>query len=174
MPPAMKIVLGLMTGLMAGFLMGWIAHPPPAELPIETHWQMVLSNIAYFNQRTNYGAGGASDPYDRQLDTSLAALVTAGELEHLDLVLPSVPYSPEATKLWMRFCHDNTNIIEARGEYPPSSKFKRSGTPLLHLNIWYRKPAERAIQNLIDDLEQMSKKPSPQAFGVPSQFSEMM
>jgi hypothetical protein len=104
------------------------------------------------------GGHSSRQPSDRLFESSLAALVNAGALDHVDLVLPTVPNRAEANRYSMRFCATNQAVIYATGDYPLSRKFRTAGNPPLHLNIWYKHEEKGSVQALIDGLEQMSRK----------------
>jgi hypothetical protein len=85
---------------------------------------------------------------------SLAALVSAGELQYVDLVFPKVPNSGAANRLWMPWGQRNPDVLYVTGN-PDVGDLMPSGTPPLHLQVWYRNPAEAALKQLVRDLEQL-------------------
>src|SRR5437868_10899113 len=134
---ALKITIGVLLAVSLGFGAGFVAHPcRPQEITIEQHWAIVRSHIAYLNNPVSYHPereriSSLTSPVDRLLKSSLAALVDAGALDHVDLVLPTVPNRAEANRYWMRFCSTNQAFVYATDDYPPSKKFRTAGNPPL-------------------------------------------
>ena len=90
-------------------------------------------------------------------EPDLAALVGAGELTHVDLVFPSIPYSREAAQHSLRFCQTHKEIVYITGN-PSYPTFTPSGTQPLHLNIWFRDSDASVVQTLIRELEETHAK----------------
>ena len=149
----------LVVGLVVGFL---VRHYLPFPASTASHWQAVHEYNAYIR-----------DPANRELDPTtglyfneppidplphLAALVAAGELYHLDIALPTVPRSKEATAYWLAFCEEHRDeIIYATGA-ATYGIFKPKGGHPLHLNIWYKDSGGYGVyivQQLLKDLEEM-------------------
>ncbi len=155
----------VMSGIIVGFLLGAsLAQRVPlgAEASVEWHWKRVNDYRAFMgdpqnlHSTPNAGINALTPPYD--LVPSLMALEAAGEVGHVDLVLPNVPYSGEVTRHWFRFCDAHReDILEATGN-KSYTNFKPSGNPPLRLNIWYRKSAKIDIQKLIVELEELALK----------------
>ena len=155
----------VMAGIIVGFLFGISMAkrvPLGAEASVEWHWKRVNEYRAFMRNPQNLhstphaGINALTPPYD--VVPSLMALESAGEVGHVDLILPNVPYSGEATLHWFRFCDAHQeDILEATGNRS-SSSFKPSGIPPLRLNIWYRKSAKIDIQKLIVELEELALK----------------
>jgi len=103
---------------------------------------------------TPYGGLVAADvPYTPE--PHLAALVAAGEINHVDLVFPSVPYSRNATRLWKSFVEDHRDtIIHATGN-PEYVDYRPSGSQPLHLHLWFKDAGKRNVQELIERLEHL-------------------
>jgi hypothetical protein len=89
-------------------------------------------------------------PFD--IDPSLAMLVSLGELEHVDLVLPTVPESAEVNTLVMQYVEDHDDILFMYGN-PEYRDFPTSGQGPLHLNLWFRKTGSSDMKELITRLE---------------------
>lgn len=83
---------------------------------------------------------------------ALAALVAAGEIEHVDLVLPNVPSNRKANLYWMRYVNENDDLLYVTGN-PSYVDFEPSGIQPLHLNLWFRDSAKSEVQQLIQNLE---------------------
>src|SRR5260221_10291584 len=100
----MKITISVALGFVLGFLTDFVLFARPAT---KHHWKVVQSYNAFVTNPANYkpdaptGLSVTTPPRDPM--PSLAALVAAGELSHVDLVLPSVPKSGEAGRHWKTF-----------------------------------------------------------------------
>jgi hypothetical protein len=150
----MKIAIGLVFGFVIGFVVRGVYFGPPTTAD---HWRVVERYNAYLRDPANYkpdpatGLSVASSPIDQA--PSLAALVAAGELSHVDLVLPTVPDSREAGQHWMKFCGAHQEIVYATG-HTTYSAFTPAGKPPLHLNLWFRDSDQGVVQQLIRELEE--------------------
>ena len=146
------------------------AQPSTAD-----HWKVVNDFIAY-----------RRDPPARDLDASLglfairvppeyepslAALVSAGELRHVDLVLPLVPTTREVNQYWMEFCGERDDIIWASGN-PEYVDYNPSGEQPLHLQLWFKTSAVGDVRQLIRELEELAAKADnsaqPAVSGIPA------
>lgn len=157
-----KIVIAGLACFAAGFaahaVLSNSGHEPRT---IADHWRVVNSYRAHILNPANYtydprvGLSSTTPPPDPE--PSLFALVNAGELNHLDLVFPTVQVSEQANRLWMKFAESRDDIAYATG-YPSSdpadSYYKTSGTKPLHLNLWFKPSAREAVQKLIKELEE--------------------
>ncbi len=154
--------------MLAAFLIGYVAHMGVArimtfvnrhQIDVTYHWKRVDAYNAYLRNPGNYtvtnGLSGATIPYD--IEPHLAYLVSANELYHVDLILPTVPYGDKANRHWMQYVerHRET-IIHASGSVPNGGPFRIAGAAPLHLSIWYRPGAEKTVQQLIDELESLA------------------
>jgi len=150
----MKITIGIVLGFVLGFLAHFVFF---GQRTIKHHWKVVESYNAYVTDAANYkphaatGLSVTSPPRDPT--PSLAALVAAGELSHVDLVLPTVPQSRDAGRHWMTFCQTHKEIVYATGK-PSYTAFTPTGTQSLHLNIWFRDADKGVVQTLIRELEE--------------------
>lgn len=159
-----KIIISLVAGILIGVLAhhAWLDRTSTAR-----HWRAVKAYVAYMRDPSNATLDPQSRlPYmDPPLDDPephLAALVEADELRHLDIVLPTVPYSNRSATLhWMAFCERHPDdIVYAYGN-PSSVAFPTKGEQPIHLNIWFRKSAEAVVQQLIRELEEMGTQEKP-------------
>ena len=154
----MKIAIGLVVGFGLGFLTYFLLF---GHTTTKHHWKIVESYDAYVTDPANYkpdiatGLSVTTPPGDPA--PSLAALVAAGELSYLDLVLPTVPYGREAAQHWMRFSQTHKEIVYISGN-PSYTAFTPAGTQPLHLNIWYRDSDAPVVQTLIRELEGKNAK----------------
>ncbi|MDA3798202.1 MAG: hypothetical protein PF692_03880 [Kiritimatiellae bacterium] len=160
----LKLTIALAVGIAIGILVQTML---PAEPSIADHWQAVREYIAYMRDPSNYkqdtstGFSFADDPFS--VEPHLLALELAGELNHLDIVLPTVPNTRESTKLWMAFCESHPDAIVYALGNPSWVAFKPKGIPPIHLNLWFTDDNEPIIQQLIAELEAMGTKESQQA-----------
>ncbi|MCF7676487.1 MAG: hypothetical protein K9N23_17675 [Akkermansiaceae bacterium] len=149
----MKIALGLVFGFALGLLTYFVLF---GRTTTKHHWKIVEKYIAYGTDSANYkpdaatGLSVATPPVDPA--PSLAALVAAGELNYVDLVLPTAPHSREATQYWMKFSQTHKEIVYMTGN-PSFTAFPLAGTQPLHLNIWFRASDAPVVQTLVRELE---------------------
>jgi len=154
----MKLTIGIVLGFVLGVLTHFVffGHPTTRQ-----HWRVIESYNAYVSNPANYkpdattGLSVASPPGDPT--PSLAALVAAGELRHVDLVFPTVPQSRDAGRHWMTFCQRHKEIVFISGN-PSYSALTPTNTQPLHLNIWFRDADQGVVQTLIRELEERYAK----------------
>ena len=99
---------------------------------------------------------GTEVPFDPE--PSLAALVSAGEIEHVDLVLPMVPNNRETTVYLDQFVAERQEKILWATANPECVDFKPSGESPLHVNLWFRLSAQPDITRLIEELESLGSE----------------
>lgn len=127
---------------------------------IEHHWRIVneyrerTTNPKYLKEDKTLGM----TYFDVTIDPepSFAALTAAGELVHLDLVLPNVPAHREIHRYWMKWGGDREDVYEMLGN-STYHDYQPAGDPPLHLNIWFHERAKPEVQQLIQDLEAMAQ-----------------
>ncbi|HWQ91567.1 MAG TPA: hypothetical protein VN673_07835 [Clostridia bacterium] len=150
----MRIAIAIVLGFVLGFAAHFVFFAQPTT---KHHWRVVERYNAFVRDPANFkpdpatGLSVTSPPGDPA--PSLAALVAAGELSHVDLVLPTVLKSREAGKHWMVFCEAHKEIVYASGN-PSYTAFTPVGTQPLHLNIWFRDADKGVVQTLIRELEE--------------------
>jgi hypothetical protein len=150
----MKIAISFVIGLVLGFAVHFIFF---GQQTTAHHWRVVERYNAFVRDPSKYepdpgtGLSVTSPPGDPA--PSLAALVAAGDLIHVDLVLPTVPKSREAEKHWMKFCESHKEIVYITGN-PSYTAFTPAGTQPLHLNIWFRDSDQGVVQAMIRELEE--------------------
>ena len=116
---------------------------------LEFHWRAVEEFKQYFVDSDGWADSG-QPPYPQ---VSLAKLVQAGVLRHIDIVFPNVPYEQKHLGVyWMERCVANTNIVFAFGN-PSTPQFGARGVQPLHLNLWFRDAAAEDVRCLIDDID---------------------
>jgi hypothetical protein len=150
----MKTIIALVVGIAIGF---GIHSLLPNEATMVDHWRIVRE---YRDYVLNPPTGSVDEP--QELEPSLAALVSAGELRHLDVVLPTVPYSNhDATRHWMAFCERHKDEIVWGYGNPSSVAFPTKGEQPLHLQMWFPESSTPLIQQLISELEKMGNRREP-------------
>lgn len=154
----MKIAIGIVLGFMLGFATHFALFRQPSTTH---HWRVVERYNAFVRDPANYkpdpatGYSVISLPGDPE--PSLAALVAAGELNHVDLVFPTVPKSHEAGRHLMAFCEAHKEIVYVTGN-PSYTTFTPAGPQPLHLNIWFRDADQGVVQTLVRELEEQYGK----------------
>jgi hypothetical protein len=128
------------------------AHSTASDWEAVKHYRAFVLNSANSRPDPKTGLQVTTPPPDPGLN--LAALVAAGELEHVDLVLPNVANSRAANRFWMKWAEENPDILHALGN-PTYTAFAPSGTAPLHLQLWFRESATATVQQLIQDLEHL-------------------
>lgn len=156
----------IIIGIVSGFVLGFFAHDLfPRRSDTARHWRAVerfnafMENPSSYKPDTNTGLRMATPPYDPE--PHLASLVEAGELRHLDIVLPSVPSSRATTRHWMSFFEKHRDVIVSASGNPSWVAFKPKGTQPVHLNLWFKPSGEQLIQQLIKELEALEPEQKP-------------
>lgn len=127
---------------------------------VQQHWQKVIDFNRHMNDPANYswdltpGFLGTSVPFDPM--PHLAALVAAGEINHLDIVLPMVPVTAKANRHWMDFQSQRQKSLVYMTGNGWHRDFPVSGDPVMHLNLWYIPSATSEVQQLLRELEELS------------------
>jgi hypothetical protein len=149
----MKRLLWFALGVLLGGALIWFVRRPTTAAD---HWRVVERYFAYINNPQNYAAGPnglAETSPPAGLDSSLAALVSMGELELIDIVLPTVRSTRESNRYWMAFCSKHPEIVNMQGN-TQYVDFQPTGDPPLHLNIWVRRRDEAVVWTLLRELEE--------------------
>ncbi len=95
----------------------------------------------------------------RDILPDLAALVAVGELDHADLVVPTVPVDRDSTQSWIDFTNKHSDVVYISGN-PSYAEYTPCGIQPIHLNIWYKNSNHSMIRSLITELESATKKES--------------
>lgn len=161
----MKFIIAVV-GLVLGFGLGFSARSFMAVRPgTKDHWETIHRYNAYLadpsHDRNGTGTGLSSLTPPSDPEPSLAALVAAGELGHVDLVLPTVPSGREASQHWMKYAQSHREIVFITGN-PSYTAFRLRGQQPLHLNIWFRDADQSVVQDLIAELEGKAAEWRPQ------------
>lgn len=144
------IVVSLALGLGIGLLLPrfW-----PGRDDLDRHWRAVEAYRAYSAR----GSADSSNSIPPQLPlVSLATLVASDQLEHFDLVLPTVSSKNRAAqRFWMEYCSARPDIVYVSGN-PTYTLCLVSGEPPLHLSIWFRPAAGLDVQSMVQKLEALA------------------
>lgn len=97
-------------------------------------------------------------PFD--LDPVLAQLVSAGELDHFDVVLPTVPSGSRSWRHLSRFAQAHPEIIDY-GSSPQYSVVSPRGQQPFHVDLWLKPGSETTVKSLVEELEAMAAKDPP-------------
>jgi hypothetical protein len=150
----------VVTVFSAGFATHWgLAQiiEESKEARVARLWKQVESYQSYMRDPKNLGweptvqAAYRTPPYD--LDPILAQLVSDGELDHFDLVLPTVPAEQG---YWMDFCDRHPEFIEASGN-TQYVVFRPKGKQPINLDLWVRKGSEDLVRQLVHELEALAE-----------------
>jgi hypothetical protein len=139
-----------------GFVTGYIVDSRKVndEATIASHWSRLEEYLQQVGEPATLEVIDNMMALDRDIDPlpSLAALASANEILHVDLVFPNVPASRHANTHWMTFVNEKEDILYVEGN-PEYVDFKTSGVQPLHLNLWFRRSAVVHVQELIRQLE---------------------
>lgn len=142
-------------GFVAHFMLSLIRVDRNAE-DVAYHWKRFHDYERYMadpgNREEHNGLSGVTEPYSPE--QSLMALVAAGELEYVDLVLPLVPKNRANVAFFMRFCDERGDRIPFYTGNPEYTAYSPSGDPPLHVQLWFKPSASTDIQQLIKELEE--------------------
>ena len=169
----MKIISSLAVGILIGVLIGVVIGVLTHQIWIERtstsrHWAAVKDYVAYIRDRSHAkrdpqsGLSYVENAPSDDPEPHLAALVAAGEIQHLDIILPTVPETNRAAELhWMTFCERHPeDIVYAYGN-PSVVAFPAKGQQPLHLNIWFPESSQPVVQQLISELQEMGTTQKP-------------
>jgi len=155
-----KIIIALVTGILSGVFAyhTW-------EVSSARHWRALKAYIAYIHDAPNVTPGPRSwlSFMNQSMDEPephLAALVQAGQLEHLDIVLPM---NRASSLHWIAFCerHPQDIIYAYARENPSWVKFPAKGSQLLHINFWFPEASLPLVQQLISELKDIGTRDEP-------------
>ncbi len=153
----MKRLLPYLAVGLLGIALGVLARPEPAE---EDHWQIIRDYRSYLDDPENYryepGPGVWSAGAPRDIGPNLAALVAKGELNHLDMVFPNVPYGREVTRYWMQKCQEIDGLVEGFANHS-YVEFKTSGIQPFQMEIWFTHEAEAGVKEMISGIESFAR-----------------
>jgi len=145
---------------LLGLFVGTRFSERDTATPLAEHRQIVAKYLEFerspdgWQRDPQTGLQYRQNPY--HLHPSLAALVDAGELRHLDVVLPKVLRSKEVNELWLRFVQSGRDVVYAEegGHWPPEAS--SLGQPL-HLNFWFRPEAKQSVDEFLRELSQIGE-----------------
>lgn len=150
-----KTVVITIVAFASGFALHFLVGPRFRQpSTVADHWRLLEEHLAYLHDapKRGYITTPPSDPLP-----SLAVLVSAGELEHIDIVFPMVPASKQVNKILFEYVDSRDNIIFATSDSSYVA-FQPLGQQPLHLNIWFKKSAESDIQQLFRKLEESARE----------------
>ena len=129
------------------------------ESTIQQNWDILKRYNAEMKDVKNIREIDGMLGVDTEIDPlpALAALTSAGEIEHVDLVFPNVPNNRDTNGRWIKFVDSHDDILYAEGN-TTYVDFKPTGDQPLHLNIWFRDSATPKIQDLIRRLESLTAR----------------
>jgi hypothetical protein len=147
------IAVAFITGFGTCAVVTWLWRPAD-DASLAWHWSRVEEYRAYITNRTNAKPHGQFDLSSitppREPLGSLAALVEAGELEHVDVILPRVRRVSE--RHWMNWAEGRTDIVIAYSTTDPGAE------EYLHLRLWFRPSAGRDVEKLIAELKELAER----------------
>ncbi|MEM6750434.1 MAG: hypothetical protein AAGA57_04775 [Planctomycetota bacterium] len=146
------------------------SDPQIKESVIAKHWVAVRHRKAFLEDKENWEV----DPQSGLLVTTppdisvhLAALVLGGELNHYDLVLPTVPGpSPGTRRLCEAFWDSRDDVWEMHWSGRHVG-WQPAGEQPLRIQLWFEDSALDAVKQLVRDLEALPKAPATQPGGPP-------
>lgn len=161
------------------FLLGYFAHAVLTAIKlhgipvtIADHWHRVNDYRTLIRDPKNYRYDPQTKLSSVEIlidpDPSLAALVAAGELAYVNLVLPTVPSNRRNNRYWMKWADTRDDVLEARGT-STYADFKVHGEQPLHLELWFRETARADVQKLIVDLESLAASEDSTSGEVPNE-----
>jgi len=157
----LKVIIAIAAFLM-GFLIHWLLVHDHRPKSVVDHWRVVEAYREFVRNPKNYeplqdnpGLGQLRSETLPDHEPSLAFLVREGEMEQVDLVLPSVPKTRETIQFWMTWAEYHPDVFEALGN-PSYADYRPGGKEPLHMRLWFRPRAKASVQKLIDDLEELA------------------
>ncbi len=146
-----KCAVFAVIAMLAGFFLGSRWNSP---MTAADHWRVVTEFKAALSDPAKIKSDGRFQFIDvpASYDSSLASLVAAGELHLVEIVLPSVPKTPEATKFWIQRSKNYPEIIEMQGN-PEWVDYKPAGIQPLFLKCWVREKDLESVWKLCREIE---------------------
>ncbi len=162
-PATLAAIIFFILGLLAyPLLCDWGIISSRRPVSVAQHWQLVQRFRRDVQDHSGKNIAFSEAGFERSDPiTSLTALEAAGELVHVNLVLPNVPRSREANLYWMNYVWKRPDIVFATGN-PAYVDYKPSGEAPLHLELWFKPIAQPDVQQLIQDLEALAAKDKKQ------------
>lgn len=147
----MKKIVLVVAGCLAGCILTLGILP---RYMLYSHRKSVAQYAEYVHGLAE-GIGSVSEmPPDPIV--SLAFLVQAGELYHLDVTFPSVPASSkEASEIWRKFVREDKGVVCSYANH--SSQIFPEGEQVFHLNIWFRPSSKDGVRDLVKEIESSNK-----------------
>jgi hypothetical protein len=158
----------IIISLAAGILIGVLGHKLwQTRTATAGHWRAVKAYVAFMRDPSHAKPdpqpelGYMNPPVDNP-EPHLAALVQARQLQHLDIVLPTVPSTNRAAhRHWQEFCERHPQDILYSDANPRWVAFPAKGQQPLHLNIWFPETSQAVVQQLIAELQEIGTKAEP-------------
>lgn len=141
----MKTILYISTIALA-LVAGWFLHLAiRGEHTANFHRKKIEQFYAHIenpdNKRTSNGFTHLSEPFD--IKAHAEALVQFGEAHRQQVIIPTVPATPENTKKWMSV-GSYPDVIHAEAPH-----YEDNGSYPVNFTIWYSPEFEEEIQALI-------------------------
>ena len=158
----------IMISLAIGSLIGILGHKLwQTQTATTGHWRAVKAYVAFMRDPSTSepapqsGLSYMRPPLDNP-EPHLAALVQARQLQHLDIVLPTVSSTNRAAlRHWQEFCERHPQDILYADGNPKWVAFPTKGQQPLHLNIWFPETSQAVIQQLIAELQEIGTNAEP-------------
>lgn len=152
----------IIAAILLAFALGYSVHflvDPSSEngaSSIRQHWDVIDRYNAELSDPSNERSVDGMIGIHQFIDPlpALAALVSAGEIQHIDLVFPGVPNNSKTNAYWMQYVNEHDGIIYAEGN-PSYVDFRPTGPQPLHLNLWFRESAADDVRQLIQNVESL-------------------
>ena len=153
---ALLMAVGAVCGCVGYFAMlSFGVVSPTAKMLDEWHSRQLRAYFTHMNDPQNAegspdGLVGIREPFC--IGPTLSYLVSRGRLNEVDLVFPRVHNSPDVQTAINAFVERHNSLVYVDSN-PDYAAFSLSGTPLLHLRIWFRDDGDDVVRTLIRELE---------------------